>query len=434
MRKTFLRLAFLSHLLFWAATLPAQLLYEMTFEAHDISYKGFMVYFNEQEAYMRVGYTYEQDYNVVNVKYTTLTGVEEGYNYLVMVGQDPSFITDSPDYEYNPDHFIWVWNEDNGNELPYVTDDPEFNEDRLILCKSFREINPDELTESYLNQFFAKSEPDFSALMRLRTGAEQVETHTQPSLATNAKMHLVLLVNTEIPDIGQSCGADQRTVEVEFREIARAMDIPFEKYVVNGEKFTKANAENALRGLQVGNNDVVVFYYSGHGFRWSDQTDKFPQLDMRFSEYTPLSASTSLALSDVGRLLSSKGARLNLLLSDCCNSDIGRNQLTNTTFMTARSFQGAEIAKLKKLFINSKGTLLFAGSSPGEFAWCNLSGGFFTLSFIQALKEEIGYLRNENPSWEHIVQNTVRSTQYKVQNCNGCQPQKPTYSLNIANQ
>jgi hypothetical protein len=241
-----------------------------------------------------------------------------------------------------------------------------------------------------------------------------------------------MVVNTEIPDIGQSCAVDQRTIETEFREISKAVGMPFKKYTVNGESFTKANVEKALKEMSVGSSDVVVFYYSGHGYRFSDQTDQYPQLDMRYSEYTQLSENTALSLSQVYHSIVGKGGRLNLVMSDCCNSDVGRNQFTSTTFMASRSFQGAEISKLKKLFLDSNGTLMFTGSSPGQYSWCNSNGGFFTLSFLQSLKEEIGYMRTEAPSWQKIIQNTNKNTNYKIKNCNGCQTQTPLHYIKIS--
>jgi len=441
MKKLLFRILLLPFLLL-CSTLKGQSLYELTFEAEKVLYKGFLVYFNEEDAYMRVGYTYNGQYNVVDVKYQSVTGEEDGYNYFVMVGSNPRFITNTAKgQKYNPDHILWVWNDKEDAGLPYITDDPNFDETHLQRCKSYREIKATELTDTYLRQFFRTDEPEFKALQKMRNAAIGLASTNNNNNANNnndtnnsntaAKLHLVLFVNTDIPDIGQSCAVDQRVMETEFREISKAVGLPFQKYVLNGEKFTKANAEKVLQDLKVGKNDVVLFYYSGHGFRWSNQTDKYPQLDMRYSEYTPLSDKTSLALSDVYRIIASKGGRLNIILSDCCNSDIGRNQMTSTTFMASRAFQGAEIKKLKTLFLRSSGNMIITGSSPGEYSWCNVNGGFFTLSFIQSLKEEIGYMRNDTPSWEHIAQNAVKSTQYKAKNCNGCKPQNPVYNARI---
>jgi hypothetical protein len=342
MKKPFLQILLLPFLLL-CSTLKGQSLYELTFEAEKVLYKGFLVYFNEEDAYMRVGYTYNGQYNVVDVKYKSVTGQEDGYNYFVMVGSNPRFITNTAKgQKYNPDHILWVWNDKEDVGLPYITDDPNFDETHLQRCKSYREIKATELTDTYLRQFFRTDEPEFKALQKMRnaaTGIASTNNNNNSNTATAAKLHLVLFINTDIPDIGQSCAVDQRVMETEFREISKAVGLPFQKYVLNGDKFTKANAEKILRDLEVGKNDVVLFYYSGHGFRWSNQTDRYPQLDMRYSEYTPLSDKTSLALSDVYRIISSKGGRLNIILSDCCNSDIGRNQMTSTTFMAVGHFR-----------------------------------------------------------------------------------------------
>lgn len=442
MKKPFFRILLLPFLLL-CSTLNGQSLYELTFEAEKVLYKGFLVYFNEEDAYMRVGYTYDGQYNVVDVKYKSVTGQEDGYNYFVMIGSDPRFITNtSKEQQYNPDHILWVWNDKENAGLPYITDDPNFDETHLQRAKSYREIKASDLNDRYLREFFRTDEPEFKALQKMRNAATGIastdnnnnNTNTNNSnnnTATDAKLHLVLFINTDIPDIGQSCSVDQRVMETEFREISKVLGLPFQKYILSGDKFTKANAEKMLQDLKVKKNDVVLFYYSGHGFRWSNQTDKYPQLDMRYSEYTPLSDNTSLALSDVSKVISAKGGRLNIILSDCCNSDIGRNQMTSTTFMASRAFQGAEIEKLKVLFLKSSGTMTISGSGPGEYAWCNVNGGFFTLSFIQALKEEIGYMRSDAPSWEHIAMNAVKSTQYKSKSCNGCKPQNPFYNARI---
>ena len=56
----------------------AQNLYEIKFTDPDKNtYKGFMVYFNEKECYMRVAYTVDKKYSVVNVDYTSTNVTED---------------------------------------------------------------------------------------------------------------------------------------------------------------------------------------------------------------------------------------------------------------------------------------------------------------------------------------------------------------------
>ena len=77
-----------------ATNATAQNLYEIKFTDSDKNtYKGFMVYFNEKECYMRIAYTVDKKYNVVNVEYQSSNVTEDKVNYFVMTGENPTFIT-----------------------------------------------------------------------------------------------------------------------------------------------------------------------------------------------------------------------------------------------------------------------------------------------------------------------------------------------------
>jgi hypothetical protein len=53
---------------------------------------------------------------------------------------------------------------------------------------------------------------------------------------------------------------------------------------ISGAKFGKANVEAALDNLKPGLNDIVIFYYSGHGYSNDQQSTKlYPQFDLRQS-------------------------------------------------------------------------------------------------------------------------------------------------------
>src|SRR5690606_37127766 len=125
--------------------------------------------------------------------------------------------------------------------------------------------------------------------------------------------------------------------------------------------------------------DVVMFIYTGHGFRWSDQTEKFPQLDMRYNPYTSITSETSINLKEIYDIITVKGARLNIVMGDCCNSDVGVNQRTSNTFMASRNDANFNRKNLNKLFFESKGNVLATAASPGQVSWSNaVNGGFFS--------------------------------------------------------
>ena len=91
-------------------TVSAQSLYEIKFtDAAKTEYLGLLVYFNEQNSYMRIAYTVNGVYNVVNVDYKSITGVNsqlENFFYLKSAAT-PTFITTASKTIYTLDYFIW---------------------------------------------------------------------------------------------------------------------------------------------------------------------------------------------------------------------------------------------------------------------------------------------------------------------------------------
>ncbi len=415
----------------------AQNLYEIKFtDADKNTYKGFMVYFNEKECYMRIAYTQDKKYSVVNVEYQSSNATEDKVNYFIMTGSNPTFITKKINEKdaYNPDTFIWAFTEKDNDEhkdedgLPYTSDDPEFKPESFRKVDSYTEVKAEQLNDVYLKQFFRTDEPQYKLLKQIWT-----DTQTNTNTNTNAgnkdvKLHVIMVSNSLIGDIGESCAADSRVMVNEFDGIAETLGIKLEKYLINDKNFTKQNINNTIDNINPGSNDIVIFAYSGHGFRWSNQTDKYPYMALTYNNYQKLSNETSMGLSEVYNKLVKKGARLNLVFGDCCNSDIGVNQFVESNSLSARSNISLKKEKLEKLFIKSRGNIILAGASPGEYSYCNNTGGFFLTSFLQALHEEISYLKTDAADWDGLISNTVKYTKSKA----GSKPQNPIKSAKIS--
>lgn len=439
--KSRLSILFLSFfMLFQAGRIFSQSFYELNFtDKVGNNYKGFMVYVSESESYVRMAYYSEGQYRVVNISYDAKTGVlDDGTHYFVMTGSNPTYITESNRGEsYNPDTYVWLWSDAKDFGLPYVTDDPNFAEENFKQVDSYTELDPHTFTKEYLNQFYSTDEQDYLALMNMvgdnynsytnndvnynSDNYNNENTNNNNNNNTNnnnsggkVTMHLVIAANTAIPDIGVSCEKDKVRMISEMDAVADALGISMKQYIVDGKNLTKENVKSTLDGLQPGSNDIVVFFYSGHGFRWSNQSDQYSNMDFRYNPYTEISTGTCMTLTEVTNIIESKGARLNISLADCCNSDIGVNARSSEKFLTSRSDPNFDEKKLARLFLKAKGTLMSCAASPGEVSWCNESdGGFFMFSFFQAFHEEVGYLSND-PTWDEIMANTKKYAAYKT--------------------
>jgi hypothetical protein len=405
-------------------TVHSQILYKVNFhDKNNAPYDGLLVYFNESRSYLRVSYyTTDRRYHVVNVDYKSSTGsYPDGSSYFFMSGSNPKFITDvSKDQTYNPDHFIWrkgrgqqAWN------MPSTTDDPQLNIANEIPVDSFYQLSPDIVSETFLRRYFWNNEPDFLSLKKL---CGLVDIPVTPVNTTGSKLHLIVVANTLIGDIGAGCAADRDKLDYEFRGIAEVLGMDYQKYIVDGNNFNKTTVQSTLNTVRPGSGDIVMFVYRGHGFRWDNQTDAYPMMDLRTSSYMNIDQTTSLSLSAVYNTLKNKGARLNIVLADCCNNNVGINQNTTASFLNSQSENKPDINKLKKLFVTSHGNIISAAAHSGEYSWSNPFGGFFTLSFIQAMKEKISYFNNGSFTWDDINTYAVKLAKDKTSPalCSNC--------------
>lgn len=435
MRKQCFTRAFflLAVLCFAAQLLPAQDLFEIKFtDKQNVKYKGLLVIFNDSKMYMRVAYNAENMYKVVNVDYKSEHGKTKDGEYLVLMGSNPKFITAAGQYGYNPDHIIFL--ED--LEKPYLTDDAN-DTSKLLHADSFKALTKQDISDSYLREFYSSNEADYLA-MRKMFGYDLNSLKLKPSVNTNTAnttMHLIIAANTSIGDIGMSCSRDQSALTSEFKGIASSLGIGYKQYLVNGDNFTKTAVQNTLNSLYPGANDIVIFVYRGHGFRWNDQAGAWPQLDMRSSAYTRIGDNTALDLDYVFKTIKGKGGRLNIVLGDCCNSGIDMpSPLTGSEFLAMQANNNYNDDKLRDLFMNTKGNLLATAASPGEVSWANnANGGFFTVSFLQSLREEISYMRDDAADWRDLINNTVTGARRKSSKgvCSNCTLQNGIYHYDV---
>jgi hypothetical protein len=411
--------------------LTAQDVSELKYTGSDgTAYTGMLVYSNEEDIFMRVKFTQNGKTRVVHTDYSVTTGEEEGVNYFFLVGENAHYVTASNNEVYNPDHFIWVWEEDGDYSLPFTSDNAEYDMADAVQVNSYTALEKGKVTDAYLKSFFGTNEPEYLSMQKY-FGIQKPTTPVSPTVADGkATLHLMVVANTAIGDIGGSCAIDKRNLVSEFRGIAEAIGMGYKQYVLEDQQFTKANLVSTMSTFKPAANDVVIFVYRGHGFRWSDQTEDYPQLDLRYSSFTRISESTAINLEDIYNTVASKGARLNLFFADCCNSDVGINQMTSASFMNMQSNNNYDTQKLRRLFLGSKGNLISTAASPGEVSWANnANGGFYTVSLLQSLRDEISYMRQDEADWEGLIQNTIKGARYKSSKgvCSNCTVQNGIY-------
>ena len=99
------------------------------------------------------------------------------------------------------------------------------------------------------------------------------------------KLHLLTVADTHDSLIGSGCGVDAEGVQAMMEEAAHLLDVPLESRMIRGDLFQYEVVADAVKAIDPGSDDAVVFYYSGHGFRTPNKPERWPYMAFSASEY-----------------------------------------------------------------------------------------------------------------------------------------------------
>lgn len=417
-------MVFLLLLIAAGTRLSAQTYYEVKYtDKQGYQNEGLMLYYDDEDCtlYLRRHKTNGSNFSFHVWKYVAATPEDEekdskkkkddedDMDYVIMVCEED----DTPS-------FIWLPDEDDPETLqalPYISMSEDEEVDDWIQAKSFREVTLRQLSPEYLQRYINRNSDLFRQITQARREALGEDRQQQVNVAQNNNnsesvnqrpvMHLLLVANTDVADIGSACKIDFNNIRNEMNGIAQSLGIAFKEYDVTGNNYSKNGLKAKLNMLNPASNDIVMFLYTGHGFRFDDQRDPYPMMALTSNDYQSLN-DNYVALSDVYNAIVQKGARLNIVLSDCCNSKIGEVRPLDGNTLFSRGNNNYSRQRLTDLFFNTRGSLISTAASPGQYSWCDSSGGMFTLSFIQSLRREISALNNAQVSWQSVVDNTIK--------------------------
>lgn len=142
-----------------------------------------------------------------------------------------------------------------------------------------------------------------------------------------------------------------------------------------GDQMTPENGKAAIQLLRINDpNDIIVFYYIGHGGRPVTDTDYMMEHPYPYLCFGQFNEKKYVPLTWVHEQLSSKGARLSVTIGMCCNSlDPSITIKEGPTFSPnygATYMSGNKLARIQDLFLNVKGNVLSTSASPTQTSGC----------------------------------------------------------------
>ena len=409
-------------------TLHAQTIYEFAFSHAagnlKINYRLLFVDNNDGTGKVRLKFTAPGPNDTVIADFDVKEEVAEN-NGLCKNGdriyyklQNPKFI-ESKNPEINlPGYVCFKKEEASGLYEPAgIADDPADCNADLLKFSKISNINQQDLTKEFVKIYFKEYEPFYKSLF---------VTNNSKALTTselNTKLFLLFVANVTDPVIGIADRKSMNEAINLFSKVKEFLGISAFIYdTITGANFNKQTVENKINTfLTPGPNDIVVFYYAGHGFRMPKDGWVGPYIDLRdvvldrFKRYQDNSLSTEVIL----KMIQNKGARLNLIIGECCNDTITKTNPMVKEPALAGKKGGFGInwstQNCRDLFLNATPTtILAAAASPYQLAISNSEfGGYFSTFFKNALEINMGFAKTK-VKWEDVFEQTKKQTETKA--------------------
>ena len=248
-----------------------------------------------------------------------------------------------------------------------------------------------------------------------------VEKMSKVEKPGTTKLILIVVANTLDDTIGKGCALDVKTVRSTIHHLVSEMEFSLVELIIDGYYYSNENVLSAIELLKPGNDDIVVFYYTGHGFRFQKEKQlKPPQIDLQSSPATNKIDDinkTTKNLHEIFDMIKTKGARLNIVIGDCCNDDINFTRKFNKRDKNGLDEKDHKPAinkdTCKEMFCTSSSSMLVAAADEGLLAIVDDGvGSIFTTKFTDNLKKKLASpLANKNEMhWEELLEKIKEET------------------------
>ena len=214
-------------------------------------------------------------------------------------------------------------------------------------------------------------------------------------------LYAILIGDTQ-SNLKKQASADLEQMQEGVNFIAHVLKIKPQIHVLKGTQVNKERVFSTLNHLPIKQDDILIFYFTGHGFSFPNKESKWPTIHF----YTD---KQYLEIDLINSAIAKKKPRFAIVMADCCNVTLSnyRRAPTNKRIHFSSGDRSRVTSDLEKLFLKSKGLLVISASSQGEFSWANDQGGFLTIAFLDSFTAPS---HQESRTWDDVMQKVILKT------------------------
>ncbi len=188
-------------------------------------------------------------------------------------------------------------------------------------------------------------------------------------------LHALIVADTAAADLSVGAERSMRRAEDLVIDIGRHTGMSVNRKVIKSGGLSNAAVWNAIEAISPGADDVVFFYYVGHGL--DSPNGPLPSL---------LVGSGSVDAADANQIverLRSKGQRLLVSLIEACNKDTASLSRDDAVMIAGFASPRDRYTAFFKL---ARGSFVATAAREGEYAFLSANfGGHFTHRFMRSL-------------------------------------------------
>lgn len=233
-------------------------------------------------------------------------------------------------------------------------------------------------------------------------------------------LHVITVGALDDKKLSSAVYSDFEIMKKNFNFISQNIGYKLSTQTIGNAGFNSKTILNSLDTLKVEPQDLIFFYYSGHGFNEIQSNTRFPIFQLNDFKQN------KLLVDNVADLLKAKNARLCITFGDMCNNFLpsGTKSMTRTIKIKGGFVSNDMNPVLHKLFLETQGYIKISSSEKSQYSNAYEDGSLYTKAFDKALEEAID--KNAEISWNTFLEDTQQRLEQLLPN----KLQRSIYEIN----